>query len=101
MKTTTLLFLAFTSAATLTSCNEKKAAIDANRNATKDAIDDRKEEVNEVAKAATQQADINAEIIKANIEAANKSAQAQLNANKVKADADAVAEKARVDALNK
>lgn len=90
MKTTTLLFLALASAATLTSCNEKKAA-----------IDDRKEEVNEVAKAATQQADINAEIIKANIEAANKSAQAQLDANKVKADADAVAEKARVDALNK
>jgi hypothetical protein len=48
---------------------------------------------------ATKQADANAEITKANIEAANQAAQAQLDANKVKADA--AAEKARVDALNK
>jgi hypothetical protein len=101
MKNATLLFITLASVAALTSCNEKKAAINAQRDATKDAIDDRKVAVENAAELATKQADVDAEINKANIKAANQTAQAQLDANKERADAEAAAEKARVNALTK
>ena len=91
MKTPILLLLTLASTAALISCNEKKAAIEARKDATKDAIDERKDAVDKSAESATKQADANAEITKANIEAANQAAQAQLDANKKTADAAAAA----------
>ena len=53
------------------------------------------------AKDATKQADINAKIDKANIEANKTAMKAQLDADKKKVDAKAEAEKAKVDAEKK
>lgn len=98
MKSTTsiILFAAVLSV----SCNEQKAAIEDNKDATKEAIDERKAEVNSDAKLATQLTETNATIDKARIEANKDSMQAQLDANKKKADAEADAAKAKVDAEN-
>lgn len=84
-----------------TSCNKQKAAINESTEATKDAIDTRKAEVDANAKLATEQTDANAKIDKARIEADKASAQAQLDANKKKAEAEAEAAKAKVDAENR
>jgi hypothetical protein len=81
-------------------CNEKKAAINDRNDATKEAIDVRKNEVNAAAKEATKQTDANAALDKAKIEAGKDAAQAQLDAEKKKADAAADAAKAKVDAEN-
>lgn len=83
------------------SCDKQKSAIDKSNEATKEAIDNRKDEVNADAKSAIKQTNTNAAIDKANIEANKDSAQAQLDADKKKADADAAAAKAAVDAQNK
>jgi hypothetical protein len=65
-------------------CNKQKAAIDDTEEATKEAIDARKAEVNADAKLATEQTDVNAKVDKAMIEANKVSAQAQLDADKKK-----------------
>jgi hypothetical protein len=108
MKKTPLTFItaaytAFTiislslSALLITSCDERKATINAQAEATKNAIDKEKAAVEESAVQAKKQTDINA-----NIDKANKTVdQAQLDAEKAKADAAATAEKARLDALKK
>ena len=89
-------------AAVLTvSCNKQKAAIDEKADATKDAIDMRKTEVNADAKDAIKKTDTNAKIDKARIEANKDSMQAQLDADKKIADAEADAAKAKVDAEKK
>lgn len=86
-------------AATFTaSCNKEKAAIEESKDATQNAIEIRKDEVNEEAKSATERAEANADIDKANIRADKESMQAQLDAEKKKAEADADAAKAKVDA---
>ena len=72
----------------------------ATKEATKEAIDTRKAEVDADAKYATKQTDVNAKIDKARIEANKVSAQAQLDAEKKKAEAEADAAKAKVDAPN-
>jgi len=100
MKYTTSLILAI-AALFAVSCDKQKGAINNQNEATKDAIDLRKDEVNANAKEASKQADTNAEINKARIEANKDSAQAQLDADKAKADAEAEAAKAKVDAENK
>ena len=82
-------------------CDQKKAAINEKTEATKDAIDTRKDQVNADAKEATKQADANAKLDKAKIEASKDATQAQLDADKKKADAEADAAKAKVDAENK
>jgi hypothetical protein len=82
-------------------CNKQKSVIDDNTDATKEAIDTRKAEVDADAEYATDQTDKNAKIDKARIEANKVSAQAQLDAAKKKADAEADAAKAKVDAENK
>lgn len=83
------------------SCNKEKVAINDSNEATKDAIDNRKDQVEADAKKAIEQTDANAEIDKARIEAAKDSIQAQLDADKRKADAEAAADKAEVDANDK
>jgi len=85
----------------LAGCNKQKIAIDEHKEATLDAIDDRKLKVDAQAKQATTQADVNAVIDKANIEADRTTDQARLDADKKQAEADALAAKARVDAENK
>ena len=82
-------------------CDKQKTAIEENKEATKEAIDMRKTEVDKAAKDATRQTDVNATIDKARIEANKDSIQAQLDADKKKADAQAEADKAKVDAENK
>ncbi len=100
MKYTTLVILALAASFSV-GCDKQKAAIDETKNATKEAIDMRKDEVNAVAKEATKQTDTNATIDKARIEADKDSVQAQLDADKKKADAEADAAKAKVDAEKK
>lgn len=100
MKHTKLLLLAFTAIISV-SCDKQKTAINENNDATKHAIDARKDEVNADAKDATKRTDINAAIDKAQIEANKVAMQAQLDADKKKADADAKAAKAKVDAENR
>ena len=99
MKYTLTIILAF-SAFLAVGCDKQKAAINDQNEATKDAIDLRKNEVNSAAKAATKQADANSVIDKAIIEANKDAVQAQLDADKKKADAEAEAAKAKVDAEN-
>jgi hypothetical protein len=82
-------------------CNKQKAVINDSTDATKEAIDTRKDEVAADAKYATEQTDVNAKIDKARIEANKVSAQAQLDADKKKVEAKADAAKAEVDAENK
>jgi PBP1b-binding outer membrane lipoprotein LpoB len=89
------------SALLITSCDERKATINAQAEATKNAIDKEKALVEESSVQAKKQTDINANIDKANIEANKTVDQAQLEADKAKADAAATAEKARLDALKK
>jgi len=100
MKRTALILIALTSLAVI-GCNKQKAAIDAKTDATKDAINGRKDSVEAAAEDALKQTDANAKVNKANIEAANARVQADLDAEKQKADATAAAEKAKVDAANK
>ena len=100
MKTIHLTTLALAAAVTI-GCDQKKSAINDTREATKQAIDIRKDEVNVAAKKATAQTDANATIDKARIEANKASMQAQLDADKKKADAEAAAAKAKLDAENK
>src|SRR6476646_9085402 len=85
----------------LVGCDKQKAAIETNKEATKDAIDNRKDAVGAAAKDATKQADVDAAIEKAKIEANKEAALAQLDADKKKADAQATLEKAKVDAEKK
>jgi PBP1b-binding outer membrane lipoprotein LpoB len=88
-------------AAVLTaSCNKEKAAIEESKDATQNAIEIRKDEINADAKSAIKRTEANADIDKANIEADKESMKAQLDADKKKADADADAAKAKVDAEN-
>lgn len=95
---TTKYFLITLAAAISFSCDQHKTAINDHAEATKEAIDVRKAEVNASAKDAIQQTDANATIDKAVIEANKDSMQAQLDADKKKADAEAEAAKAKVDA---
>lgn len=97
MKHTKLIILALAALVSI-GCDKQKAAIDDNNNATKEAIDIRKDEVSADAKEATKQTDANAMIEKARIEANKDSIQAQLDADKKMADAEAEAAKAKVDA---
>ena len=97
MKHAKYLILAIAAILTV-ACNEKKAAIEDNKDATKEAIDMRKSEVNADAKEAIRQTDTNAKIDKARIEANKEAIQAQLDADKKVADAEAEAAKAKVDA---
>ena len=83
----------------LASCDQQKAEINANKDATVDMIDQQKDAIDDAADAAKERAGENAEIDKANIEAEKETAKAQLDADKVKAEAEAEAAKARVDAV--
>ena len=85
----------------LVGCDKQKAAIEDNKEATKNAIDTQKEAVDAAAKEAKKQTDMEATIEKAKIEAQKVAAQAQLDAEKKKADAQAAFEKAKVDAEKK
>ena len=100
MKQTLSILLAL-AALLAVGCNPKKAAINEQTEATKDAIDTRKDEVNANAKEAVKQTDANADLNKAQIEANKDAAQAQLDADKKKADAEADAAKAKVDSEEK
>jgi len=100
MKNTTYIII--TLAAFLAGgCNKQKAAIEEDKDATNNAIDTRKAEVDAEAKKATELTDANAAADKARIKADKESAQAQLDADKKKVDAEAEAAKARVDAENR
>ena len=85
----------------LVGCDKQNAASDAKADATKSAIDNRKDAVDVAAKDATKQADIDAAVEKARIEARKVATQAQLDADKKKADALAALEKAKLDAEKK
>ena len=61
--------LAIFAAAALVGCNKEKAAIEDNKDMTKEVINDQKDAVDASAKAAKKQTDVNAEIDKAKIEA--------------------------------
>lgn len=80
------------------SCDKQKLAIEKDKDATRESIDNRKAEVDAAAKVATRQTDTEATLDKARIEAQKDSIQAQLDADKKKADAQADAAKAKVDA---
>lgn len=82
------------------SCNKEKAAIEETKDATIEAINVRKAEVDADAKFAQEQTDINARIDKSNIEANKDFIQAELDADKKKAEAVAKAAKTRIDAEN-
>ena len=73
----------------LVGCDKQKAAIDDNNKATQNSLDNQKTAVDAAAKDATKQADVDAAIEKAKIEAKKVSDQAQLDAEKAKADAQA------------
>lgn len=81
-------------------CDEEKADINRQKEATKDAIDERKNEVDAAAKKAIERTERDATIEKARIKAEQDSIQAQLEADKKKAEAEAEAAKARADAEN-
>jgi hypothetical protein len=83
------------------SCDKQKLAIEKDKDATQESIDNRKAEVDAAAKVATRKTDTEATLDKAKIEASKDSIQAQLDADKKKADAEADAAKAKVDAENK
>ena len=100
MKHTKFVILALAAILSV-SCDKQKAAIDDSTQATKNAIDTRKDEVDAEAKAAVKQADKNAIIDKARIEANKDATQAQLDADKKIVDAAAEAEKAKVEAEKK
>ncbi len=85
----------------LVGCDKEKAAIDKNNATAQDAINNRKDTVDAAAKDATKQADIDAQIEKARIEANKVKTQAQLDADKKKADAQAELDKAKADAEKK
>ena len=85
----------------LVGCDKEKAAIEDNKANTKNALDTQKTAVNAAAKEATKQADVDAKVEKARIEAIKVAAQAQLDAEKKKADAQAAFEKAKVNAEKK
>lgn len=97
MKYQTYALVAIASILTV-SCNQQKSEIDDIKDATTDAIDVQKEEVDANARYATEQTELNAEIDKAQIEADKISANARLDAEKKRAEAEAKAAKARVDA---
>lgn len=99
MKYRTYIIAALATLLTI-SCNKEKAAIDQNTSDTKDAINARKSEVAADAAFATEQADLQAGVNKAQIEADKVATQAQLDADKKIAEAAADAAKARVDAEN-
>lgn len=101
MKYAKWIFLAVIAAAAFVGCDKEKASIEDTKDATKNAIDIRKDTVDAVAKDAKKQADLNAASEKARIEANKDVLQAQLDADKKKADAIAKAEKARLDAEKK
>jgi len=82
----------------LVGCDKQKSAIDDHNKAAKTAIDNQKVVVDGAAKDAMKQAQVDAEIEKAKIQAKKVADQAQLDADKVKADAQAELEKAKVDA---
>jgi len=86
-------------AACLAGCDQQKALIEDKKEATKDAIDNRKDAVDAAAKDAKKQTEIDAAIDKAKIDAKTAATQAQLDADKKKADAQAALEKAKVDAV--
>ena len=83
MKYPTYTIVAIATVLTI-SCNKQKAVIDDTTDATKEAIETRKDEVAADAKYATEQTDVNAKIDKARIEANKVSAQAQLDAERRK-----------------
>jgi PBP1b-binding outer membrane lipoprotein LpoB len=85
----------------LVGCDKEKTASEYKNEATKSAIDTRKDAVDVAAKEATKQSDVDAAIDKAKIEAKKVATQAQLDADKKKADALAELEKAKSDAEKK
>lgn len=99
MKYKTYAIVAIAAALTI-SCNKQKSEINDAEEATTEAIDKRKDQVDANADRAIKQTEENAEIDKANIEAAQDKIKAQLDADKKKAEADAEAAKAKVDALD-
>jgi len=101
MKNKTLMVFTLAAAAFVVGCDKQKAAIDENKEATIDAIDNRKDAVDAAAKGAKKEAEISSTLDKARIEADKDAIQAQLDAAKQKAEAEAKAEKARVDAEKK
>ncbi len=100
MKSAQLAVLAIAALVSV-SCDKQKEAVEEKREATREAIDDRKDEVDANAKQAIKQTEMDATINKALIEANTKTTQAQLDADKKAADADAAAAKAKIDAENK
>lgn len=94
----TKYFIILATAALSMSCDKQKIAIEDDKDAVKESIDNRKDEVSAAAKAATRQTDTEATLDKARIEANEDSIQAQLDADKKKADANADAAKANVSA---
>ncbi len=89
------------SSALLTNCNERKQAVEDQKDATKEAFEQQKDALKPAADAAVNRVEANAEIQKANIKAQMKSSEAQIEADKKKADAEAAAAKARIDAEEK
>ena len=81
-------------------CDQKNAEIKEREETAEEAIDNRKDEVDAAAKKATEEAEQNAAIEKANIEAKRETIQAQLDADKKEAEAEAAAAKAKADAEN-
>ena len=100
MKHINLALLAL-AAAVFVGCDKQNAVIENKKEATKTAIDIRKDAVDVAAADAKKQADADAAMDKAKIEAKRDAAQAQLDADKKKADATAALEKAKVDAEKK
>jgi hypothetical protein len=100
MKHITLaVFTAF--AFILTSCNKENTTIENRKDATQQALDQRKHDAEVGAREAKIQADAEADKKKAQIEADKEATQAQIEADKKKAAVQARADKAMVTATNR
>jgi peptide deformylase len=83
----------------LTSCDQRKAEIEADNNTTIENLDQQVKDVDEAAGLAKIQVEESAAIIIAGIDEERDTAKAQIEAEKAKADAEAEAAKARLDAV--
>lgn len=101
MKNIKLTVLALAAGAALVGCDQRKEAVEDQKDATKSAINNRKDAVEDAAKDAKRQSELNAAREKKQIEASKDAAQAQLDADKKKAEAQAEADKARIEAEKK
>jgi hypothetical protein len=81
------LFIALLAASVFVGCDQQKATIEDNKDATQKAMDEQKKAVDDAAKEAKRQVEANKDATQAQIEAEKKKVEAQAEADKAKVDA--------------